>query len=200
MSLELLEHFFNMKEFYTYTDKHNVKWFNGTEVCDALGYKNSKMTIPYQISEYDRVRDDLGNWFINQYAFYTLLIKSKHEISHMFLTWLTRYHLPTLTFNPDNTSEKITTPTKMVDFEKPSIPTKIDLIFSQDFQSIKKALAKRNIIFPPLFEHDLNKQIVTNDVTDTQKKFDLLFNLASNSKHISMVGVQKLRAFLIKLQ
>ncbi len=87
----------------TYSDDHSEPWFCATDVCDALGYQNSRPTIQKHCKEKGVSKrytpTESGNQemtFINEPNLYRLIIKSRKPEAERFEVWLMEEVLPSI--------------------------------------------------------------------------------------------------------
>lgn len=196
--MEILEAFLDLNKITNFTDKEGVTWYNGYDVCNLLGYKSSRVTIPQHVGESDRFRDDYNAYWINEFGLCEILIKSRKPLSNQFIKWLSHVYLPKKNLSqPDITRiEKfqenvLTLPT--------SQPTMIDLIFSKGANHIIKQLEKRHVKIPFRAKSQIKKFIEDHPFSSSQERYDFLIELTERREFFTMPGSNnKLKALLLK--
>ena len=88
----------------TITAEDGEPWFVGKDLCDALGYTNSRTTIARHLDEDDvskrYIIDEVGRsqetTLVNESGLYTLIMSSKLPGAKAFKRWVTREVLPSI--------------------------------------------------------------------------------------------------------
>lgn len=90
-------------EVRTQVDEKSEPWFCAKDVCDALGYNNSRDAMRKHVEIEDVAKRDTptvsGNQkmaFINESGLYSLILSSKLESAKRFKHWVTSDVLPTI--------------------------------------------------------------------------------------------------------
>lgn len=85
-------------------DEYGEPWFVGKDICDALGYANSRLTISRHLDgddvskRYvtDKVGRDQETLLINESGLYSLIMSSKLPKAKAFKRWVTHEVLPSI--------------------------------------------------------------------------------------------------------
>lgn len=95
----------------SYIDKQQNIWFKGKDVCEILGYSNTKKAVLTHVDKEDKklicwgTQNGSGNNsdlrgkyfnFINESGFYSLVLSSKLESAKKFKRWITSEVLPSI--------------------------------------------------------------------------------------------------------
>ena len=95
----------------SYIDKQQNIWFKGKDVCEILGYSNTKKAVLTHVDKEDKklicwgTQNGSGNNsdlrgkyfnFINESGFYSLVLSSKLESAKKFKRWITSEVLPAI--------------------------------------------------------------------------------------------------------
>ena len=88
----------------TVTAEDSEPWFVGKDLCDALGYTNSRTTIARHLDEDDvskrYIIDEVGRsqetTLVNESGLYTLIMSSKLPGAKAFKRWVTSEVLPSI--------------------------------------------------------------------------------------------------------
>lgn len=91
-------------EIRTLADDANEPWFCAADVCNALGYTNSRKAVADHVSEDDVTKrdtiDNLGRTqsasFVNESGLYSLIFGSKLDSARAFKKWVTSEVLPAI--------------------------------------------------------------------------------------------------------
>lgn len=82
---------------------NNEPWFVGKDVCDALGYANSRKALADHVKDSHKnsvtIRDGIGNpqkTIIDEPGLYSLVMRSKTEKAEAFQEWVTSEVLPAI--------------------------------------------------------------------------------------------------------
>ena len=117
-------------EINCYVDKKNQIWFRGKEIAEILEYKNTKKAIQNHVDQCDKKLMAWKNngitrncFFINEFGFCELIIRSKQPKARELKRWVTTKILPSIGkkyFKEKNNTRRIETENdlhyKVVDF------------------------------------------------------------------------------------
>ena len=98
---------YNSKVIGIISDNDEKIWFNAHEVCEALGYKNPKLTIINNINKKDKIQLEKINTnikvekhphsiYITEAGLYSLIFMSRLKSSIEFREWITHEILPSI--------------------------------------------------------------------------------------------------------
>ena len=98
---------YNSKIISVISDNNEKIWFNAHEVCEALGYKNPKLTIINNIDKKDKIQLEKINTnikinkhphsiYITESGLYSLIFTSRLKSSVEFREWITHEILPSI--------------------------------------------------------------------------------------------------------
>lgn len=94
---------FSKAEVRINTDEQGQPWFNGIDVCSALGYSNGRDAISRHVDEEDVAKHDTlseggmqQHNYVNESGLYALIFGSKLESAKAFKRWVTSEVLPAL--------------------------------------------------------------------------------------------------------
>ena len=83
--------------------KNGETWWNGTDVCNILGYERASNAIDYHVEEGDAqkictptISGNQDMWYVNESGLYSLILGSKLEGAKRFKRWVTSEVLPAI--------------------------------------------------------------------------------------------------------